>query len=87
VTVVLFVAGTAVSGAVAAPAHASGADAVIHDLEAEGYIVRINWLNGFNTQHLKDCDVVRVNNPSSSNTGPMPGDVVHVDVTCPNNLY
>jgi hypothetical protein len=77
------VAGAAVAGAPLA--HAHGADAVINDLQAEGYLVNINWVNG-STQHLSDCTVVRVNNPSS-NPEPMPGDTVYVDVSCPNSLY
>ena len=85
VAVVLAVAGAVLAGAAAPPARAHGADAVIGDLQAEGYIVNINWVNGFNTQQLSDCTVVRVNNPSSND--PMPGDAVYVDVTCPNNLY
>ncbi|MEE6167393.1 MULTISPECIES: hypothetical protein [unclassified Mycolicibacterium] len=81
------VAGTAFVGAgVGAPvAAAHGADAVIADLQAEGYNVNINWVNGAN-QQLSDCTVVRVNNPSSS-PEPLPGDTVYVDVTCPNGLY
>ncbi|NKZ12412.1 hypothetical protein HGA11_15635 [Mycolicibacterium septicum DSM 44393] len=86
VAVLLALTGTAYFGATAPPAGADGADAVIRDLEAEGYTVTINWLSGFNTQQLADCTVVRVNNPSS-NPEPMPGDTVYVDVTCPNNLY
>lgn len=84
---VFAVAGAAVAGAAAPLARASGADEVVADLQSEGYIVNINWLNGFNTQQLSDCTVVGVNNPSSSHTGPVPGDTVYVDVTCPNNLY
>jgi hypothetical protein len=83
--IVVIVAGTAI--AAAPSAHASGADEVVADLRAEGYNVNINWLNGFNTQQLSDCTVVGVNNPSSSPAGPMPGDTVYVDVTCPNDLY
>lgn len=80
----LAVAGTALAGAgiVAPLAHANGADAVINSLQAEGYTVRINWLNGQRQSFLPRCSVVRVNNPSSSE--PKPGDVVWVDVTCPN---
>jgi hypothetical protein len=86
IAVVFAVAGAALAGAAAPLARAHGADAVINDLEAEGYITHINWVNGFSTQQLSDCTVVRVNNPSS-NPEPMPGDTVYVDVTCPNNLY
>jgi hypothetical protein len=80
------VAATALAGTgVVAPlAHANGADSVIRDLEAEGYTVRINWLNGARTSLLPRCSVLRVNNPSSSE--PAPGDVVWVDVRCPNNV-
>jgi hypothetical protein len=87
VAVVIAVAGTALAlaGAAAPLARAHGADAVIADLQAEGYLVNINWVNGFNTQQMSDCTVVRVNNPSSND--PMPGDSVYVDVNCPNNLY
>ncbi len=79
-------AGAALAGAPAPLAHAHGADAVINDLQGEGYVVHINWVSGFSTQQLSDCTVVRVNNPSS-NPDPMPGDTVYVDVSCPNNVY
>src|SRR6185312_10970574 len=40
-------AGAAVSALTGAPtAAASGADATIAELQSEGYIVQINWLNG-----------------------------------------
>jgi hypothetical protein len=87
VAMVFAVACAALAGTAAPLAHARGADAVIADLEAEGYIVHINWVSGFNTQQLSDCTVVRVNNPDSSNGDPEPGGTVYVDVTCPNNLY
>jgi hypothetical protein len=87
VAVVFAVAGAAVAGAAAPLAHARGADAVIADLQFEGYIVHVNWVSGFNTQQLSDCTVVRVNNPDSSTDDPTPGGTVYVDVTCPNNLY
>jgi hypothetical protein len=64
-------------------ARATGADAVIRDLQAEGYVVQINYVNGFSALSLSDCTVVRVNNPSS-NPEPLPGDTAYVDVTCPN---
>jgi hypothetical protein len=83
----LVIAGVALAGAAAPLAHARGADAVVADLQAEGYIVNINWVSGFNTQQLSDCTVVRVNNPDSSNADPIPGATVYVDVTCPNSLY
>jgi hypothetical protein len=85
VAMVFAVAGIAIAGAAAPPAYAHGADSVINDLQGEGYLVQINWVNGSN-QQLPDCTVVRVNNPSSD-PEPGPGDTVWVDVYCPNNLY
>ena len=87
VALVITVAGAILGGAAAPLANAHGADAVIADLEAEGYIVHINWVSGFNTQQLSDCPVVRVNNPDSSNVDPEAGGTVYVDVTCPNDFF
>lgn len=79
VAVALFVAASAV---VTAPiAAASGADTVISDLESQGYLVNVNYVNGA-SKALSQCSVTNVNNPSSS---PKPGDTVYVDVTCPNH--
>ena len=86
VAAVFAVAVAAVAGAAAPSAHAHGADAVVNDLQGEGYIVHINWVNG-RTQQLADCTVVRVNNPDSSGADPAPGATVYVDVTCPNEVY
>jgi hypothetical protein len=75
-------AGAAVSMLICAPtAAASGADATIADLEAEGYLVNVNYVNGA-SKALSQCTVTNVNNPSSS---PKPGDTLYVDVTCPNH--
>ena len=75
----------AVSALTGAPmAAASGADATIADLQSEGYIVQINWVNGA-SKSLPQCTVIEVNNPSSS--PPKPGDTVYVDVRCPNHDY
>lgn len=67
-------------------AGAVGADAVIADLEAQGYMVRINWVSGFDTKPLSSCTVVAVNNPDHSGAPPQPGDVIYVDVQCPNHI-
>jgi hypothetical protein len=76
------VAGAGVSMLMGAPAAAaSGAEATIADLQAEGYVVNVNYLNGA-SKALSQCTVTNVNNPSSS---PKPGDTVYVDVTCPNH--
>jgi hypothetical protein len=76
-------AGTAFAGA--PPAGASGADTVIADLQAKGYDVQINWVNGFDTQQLSDCTVTGVNNPDHSGAPAKPGATVYVSVTCPNH--
>jgi hypothetical protein len=68
--------------AFAPTASAAGADAVVADLQNQGYLVQINWINGA-TKELARCTVVNVNNPSSS--APKPGDTVYVDVKCPNH--
>ena len=81
--VALVVASGVLTGITAPAAHANGADVVIRDLEAEGYTVRLNWLNGNKPTLLPRCTVVRVNNPSSDE--PAEGDVVWADISCPNN--
>jgi hypothetical protein len=76
------IAGAAVTMVIGAPtAAASGAEATIADLQAEGYVVNVNYLNGA-SKALSQCTVTNVNNPSSS---PKPGDTVYVDVTCPDH--
>jgi hypothetical protein len=74
------VAGSALIGAPLAAA--SGADATIAALQADGYLVQINWVNGA-SKALPLCTVTNVNNPSSA--PPKPGDTVYVDVMCPNH--
>jgi hypothetical protein len=82
--VVVVLAAVAINvGGFAPSAHASGADAVIADLQSKGYLVQINWINGFNTKSLDRCTVTNVNNPSS--IPPKAGDTVYVDVRCPNH--
>ena len=76
-------AGATVAALTGAPmAAANGADATIADLQSEGYIVQINWVNGA-SKSLPQCTVTEINNPSSS--PPKPGDTVYVDVRCPNH--
>ena len=82
-TTALFGAGAVAAVAFAPLANASGADAVINDLQSKGFIVQINWVNGFDTEQLSECTVTGVNNPNSS--GSKPGDTVYVNVACPNH--
>lgn len=84
--VVLGAASTVAVIACAPAAHAAGADAVIADLQAQGYLVQINWVNGFDTVPLSICTVVAVNNPDRSGAQPQQGDTVYVDVRCPNHV-
>lgn len=62
-------------------ANGGSAQAVIDDLEARGYLVQINWLNGFDTKPLSVCTVTGVNDPGDL----PPGTTVYVDVICPNH--
>ena len=63
------------------------ARSIIDSLQAEGYNVVINWLNGFNTKSLDVCTVTNINNPDSSPPPPGAFTTVYVDVICPNHDY
>ncbi len=64
---------------------ADGADSTVAGLQAKGYDVRLNWLNGFDTEPLSACTVTDVDNPDRSGAPMKPGDTVYVDVQCPNH--
>lgn len=80
----LFIAAAIVCAPVAAadPVLQGSADTVINDLKAEGYIVQINWVNGFDTEQLDVCRVTGVNIPGDS---PESRTTAYVDVSCPNH--
>jgi hypothetical protein len=80
----LVAAGAIAPIAVAPIAVADGADATIDDLQAQGYTVQINWVNGFDTKALSLCTVVAINNPDSS-AQPKTSTTLYVDVSCPNH--
>jgi hypothetical protein len=83
VVAALLAGGATVAALIGAPtAAADGADGTIADLQAQGYLVNINWINGA-SEPLAVCTVTGVNNPSSS--PPKTGDTVYVDVVCPNH--
>lgn len=68
-----------------APVSSRGpADATINDLEAQGYNVQINWVNGFDTKPLSECWVTGVNNPGDLPPSEDTFTTVYVDVACPN---
>ena len=80
----LVAAGAVASIAVAPIAAADGADTTISDLQAQGYTVQINWINGFDTKPLSLCSVVAINDPNSS-PQPVTSTTLYVDVWCPNH--
>jgi hypothetical protein len=80
----LVAAGAIAAIAVAPIAAADGADATINDLQAQGYTVQINWINGFDTKPLSLCTVTAINNPDSS-PQPVTSTTLYVDVWCPNH--
>jgi hypothetical protein len=74
--------------AAAEPVYANGsAQAVIDELEANGYNVVINWLTGYDTKSLSVCWVSNINNPGEWNPPPGVFTTVYVDVSCPNHDY
>ena len=60
------------------------ASATIEDLEAQGYNVQINWVNGNITQPLSQCSVSAIHNPNRSAEPPETFTTVYVDVSCPD---
>lgn len=79
----------ALIGVVAAPVvFASGASAdsaqfTIDQLQAQGYIVAINWVDGNTGAPLSSCRVVAVHNPDSSPGESSTATTVYVDLACP----
>ncbi len=64
----------------------SAAD-VINNLQAEGYLVQINWTNGFDVKPLSVCWVTGINNPGNFKPGGPVAATVYVDVQCPNHEW
>ena len=60
------------------------ASATIEDLEAQGYNVQINWVNGGSIQPLSQCSVPAIHNPNRSGEPPETFTTVYVDVSCPD---
>ena len=83
--VVLASAAVPVAEAEPVPSYAGqSATAVIDELQAQGYDVRINYLNG-NAKGLERCRVADVNDPNSSPPAPGAFTTVYVDVECSNH--
>ncbi|OKH83244.1 hypothetical protein EB75_09635 [Mycobacterium sp. ST-F2] len=64
----------------------SAAD-VVNNLQAAGYLVYINWTNGFDVKPLSVCWVTNVNNPGNIKPGGPVAATVYVDVQCPNHEW
>jgi hypothetical protein len=85
---VLAISGAVVLGAPAAadPVYTGdSAESVVDDLQAQGYSVQINWLNGYDTVPLSYCTVQNINNPGDIRPSSGRLATVYVDVTCPNH--
>ncbi|MGX9791126.1 hypothetical protein [Mycobacterium sp. MMS18-G62] len=88
----LIVAGAAMAIATAPIAAASTdlptpgagpASEAIDQLQAQGFTVSINWLEGHPNVPLRECHITSVNDPSRSVDDPALT-TVYVDVACPN---
>jgi hypothetical protein len=73
------------SAAATPPVSGRSAHDVIRDLEAQGYNVGINWINGNTNAPLSECAVSAIHNPDSSPGPPATFTTVYIDVVCPNN--
>jgi hypothetical protein len=90
----LLVAGTAAASIAVGPiaaadpvwpvAGAEDARATIADLQAQGYNVQINWVNGTSNVPLYLCHVTGINNPDRSRASEATFTTVYVDVVCPS---
>lgn len=58
---------------------------IINNLQAQGYLVNINWTNGFDTKPLELCWVTGINNPGNIKPGGPTAATVYVNVQCPNH--
>jgi hypothetical protein len=63
------------------------ASATIADLEAEGYNVAINWVNGYNTVPLSQCTVNAIHNPDRSADSQKTFTTFYVDIECPDSNH
>src|SRR5262245_33244656 len=78
------VAPTAAAEAVFPAAGDESASATITDLQAQGYDVRVNYLNGTPNVPLYECKVNDINNPSAPSVPPSKA-TVYVNVMCPTH--
>ncbi|WP_052960218.1 hypothetical protein [Mycobacterium sp. EPa45] len=69
--------------ALASAAYADAAQATIDNLQSQGYLVAINWVDGNTGAALSSCRVVAVHNPDSSPGESSTATTVYVDLSCP----
>ena len=74
----------AAADAVFPTAGAESASATVMDLQAQGYDVVINWLQGHPNVPLSECRVNGINNPNSGVPDSSTLSTVYVDIACPN---
>jgi hypothetical protein len=67
----------------ASGAAADSAQYTVDQLQAQGYIVAINWVDGNTGAPLSSCRVVAVHNPDSSAGESSTATTVYVDLSCP----
>ncbi|HYZ69053.1 MAG TPA: hypothetical protein VE666_14850 [Mycobacterium sp.] len=65
-------------------AGSESASATVMDLQAQGFDVVINWLQGRPNVPLSECRVNGINNPTRMAADPSVLSTVYVDVACPN---
>jgi hypothetical protein len=63
---------------------AGPASEAIQDLQADGFNVMINWLEGHPNVPLSECQVNAIHDPNNSPVGPSTFQTIYVDETCPN---
>jgi hypothetical protein len=64
-------------------AGSESASATINDLQAQGFTVTVNYLQGHPNVPLSECRVNAINNPSAPTDSPSTV-TVYIDVLCPN---
>jgi hypothetical protein len=64
-------------------AGAESASTTINDLQAQGFNVTVNYLQGHPNVPLSECRVNAINNPSAPTASPSTV-TVYLDVLCPN---
>ncbi len=83
-TTAAIIGAVVVPGVLASPASADTAQSTIDDLQSQGYVVAINWVDGNTGAPLSSCRVVAVHNPDSSPGDSSSATTVYVDLSCPH---